>query len=365
MILKKKNGSKICFRIFFKRIPERWPYYLFITFLILMLLLKYNFKDSTSLKFKLENDETNENFQDDDEDNFGEQELDENCEIFPKYKKDNEFKVNLSDVEYPRYQYLHQNDKIDFRCLNFKSKNVKRILYWTEFFGKKDFGVGIGAKKPLERQKCPITNCEFINDKKRLNESDLVLVHMINDKIENIPKNRPNSQQWVFVLYEPPKLTTRYNYNKYNNVFNMTSTYRIDSDFPGFFQSQSDIKWREASSIRSNYNYYSGKSGFAVIIIDDYSNDRSLRMKFVNNLKKHIPIDIYGPNHNPCPLAYSNGTLEINCRKILAYEYKFFLTFENSVCKDYITDTFFDTIQYNTVPVTYGSGPYDYYVTTN
>ncbi|QQP36020.1 Alpha-1_3-fucosyltransferase, partial [Caligus rogercresseyi] len=42
----------------------------------------------------------------------------------------------------------------------------------------------------------------------------------------------------------------------------------------------------------------------------------------------------------------------------LSKQYKFYLAFENSVCKDYITEKFYDVMQYDVVPVVYGLANY-------
>ncbi|CAF0958930.1 unnamed protein product, partial [Brachionus calyciflorus] len=51
-----------------------------------------------------------------------------------------------------------------------------------------------------------------------------------------------------------------------------------------------------------------------------------------------------------------------NCREYLAKKYKFFLAFENSFCNEYITEKFFNTLQYNVIPVVLGGGDYSKYV---
>jgi alpha-1,3-fucosyltransferase len=42
------------------------------------------------------------------------------------------------------------------------------------------------------------------------------------------------------------------------------------------------------------------------------------------------------------------------CWKKIAKEYKFYLAFENSLCKDFITERFFDAMSQNIVPVVLG-----------
>ena len=59
------------------------------------------------------------------------------------------------------------------------------------------------------------------------------------------------------------------------------------------------------------------------------------RMKYVRELKKYIQVDIYG----------SCGTFacpeDSDCFDQLKAEYKFYLAFENSNCRDYITEKFY------------------------
>jgi glycoprotein 3-alpha-L-fucosyltransferase len=55
------------------------------------------------------------------------------------------------------------------------------------------------------------------------------------------------------------------------------------------------------------------------------------RLQFIKELQKYIPISIYG---NCGELKCKN-----NCREIIK-QYKFYFAFENSNCRDYITEKF-------------------------
>jgi len=43
-------------------------------------------------------------------------------------------------------------------------------------------------------------------------------------------------------------------------------------------------------------------------------------------------------------------------------QYKFYLAFENSLCTDYITEKFYQTLNRDIIPVVMGGGQYDLHV---
>ena len=43
---------------------------------------------------------------------------------------------------------------------------------------------------------------------------------------------------------------------------------------------------------------------------------------------------------------------------MLERDYKFYLSFENSLCRDYVTEKFYNALQFTTVPIVYGSANY-------
>lgn len=65
-------------------------------------------------------------------------------------------------------------------------------------------------------------------------------------------------------------------------------------------------------------------------------------------------MDIYGGcGPFKCPRARTE-----ECWKKIEAEYKFYLSFENSICLDYVTEKFFFAMNHTVVPVTLGGTNY-------
>lgn len=74
----------------------------------------------------------------------------------------------------------------------------------------------------------------------------------------------------------------------------------------------------------------------------------------VDKLKKFINVDIFGD----CGTLKCDKTQEEGCYDKIGKEYLFYLSFENSLCKDYATEKFTNPLKYNLVPIVYGGGNY-------
>jgi alpha-1,3-fucosyltransferase len=163
--------------------------------------------------------------------------------------------------------------------------------------------------------------------------------------------------------YESPAslAATGYDYSMYTNFFNLTSTYEIDSDFPGVY-SMSKFKWELNENFDENQDFSSNKFFFAAAVISN-CHDKANRLEYIKELRKYIQVDFFGQcGDKKCPLYYTNSSIEGDCKRIIFKEYKFFLAFENSFCKDYITEKFFHALNYSIIPVVRGHGNYNLYV---
>ena len=61
------------------------------------------------------------------------------------------------------------------------------------------------------------------------------------------------------------------------------------------------------------------------------------RQKYAKELQKYITVDIYGN----CGTKKCPRSTETECFEMLNRDYKFYLAFENSNCKDYVTEKLF------------------------
>ncbi len=77
-------------------------------------------------------------------------------------------------------------------------------------------------------------------------------------------------------------------------------------------------------------------------------------------LKKYLSIDILGECGNTdsevCPKNSRN-----ECTRNFGEPYKFYLSFENSICEEYVTEKIGRTIRMPVVPIVMGGGPYERY----
>ena len=146
-----------------------------------------------------------------------------------------------------------------------------------------------------------------------------------------IPSYRLLNQSYVYVLYESPINSP--DFSRYENFFNMSSTYELESDFPGFYSSWR-FRWAINQSFNEDHDFSVNKIKFSAAVISN-CYDNALRLEYLQELKKYVDVDIFGKCGRKCPECFTNTTIQRDCKQILAKEYKFILAFENSVCKGY------------------------------
>lgn len=206
------------------------------------------------------------------------------------------------------------------------------VLLWWEPFGR---------SRPLGdcRASYNISGCSLTTNRSRHQEAHAVLFHhrdLILQGAERLPPVRPPAQRWVWMNFESP--THSPGLQGLAGVFNWTMTYRVDSDV---FVPYGYLRERQAPAHLS----LPAKTKLVAWVISNWNEDHA-RVRYFRQLKKYLPIDVYG----------AQG-LELKDDSVVktVSEYKFYLAFENSVHPDYITEKLWrNAFKSRAVPVVLG-----------
>ena len=159
----------------------------------------------------------------------------------------------------------------------------------------------------------------------------------------------------------------------YQGTFDLTMTYRLDSEvilnYGNFVNKTSKKIIKPNSFLHYNERQFISSSlrehGLNELLerpkdiawIVSHCDTASKRENYVKEMQKYhgLKIDVFGKCGN-------NSELEISDRQTgwfaayekLASDYKFYLSFENSRCHDYITEKFFTALKVGMIPVVLG-----------
>lgn len=201
---------------------------------------------------------------------------------------------------------------------------------------------------------CEVNTCFGTNNRSfmAMDRFDAILLHVQTVELFGWPKVRSPHQRYVFVTMESAQYRTiQLDSDKYRNAFNLTLTYRRDSDFPYLYGAMEPVPSPPPISTR---NYAAGKTKLVAWFVSHCSSQNN-RGEYVRLLQKHIPVHIYGA----CGPLKCPRSADDNCHKtMLNNDYKFYLSFENSICEDYVTEKLFDVLRYDVVPIVLGGANY-------
>ena len=212
------------------------------------------------------------------------------------------------------------------------------ILFRTSYFGVQWFPTD--ADFPTCGREC-----KFTVDSGRFCDSDAVVFHA--NAMDFFPSlnqaaalSRPPNQRWVLFNSESPSNTP--DLQSLNGLINWTINYMKESDIrhaygvikPGVFHGGFDPK----------RDYLAEKTEMAAILV---SNCDPARLEWVDALKQYMDVKVYGVcGPNPCSRSNPDKCLAI-LRK-----HKFYLSFENSFCHDYVTEKLYgNALSNGIVPV--------------
>lgn len=200
---------------------------------------------------------------------------------------------------------------------------------------------------------CEFSNCYFTYgaDYKTAQKADLVIADFFSPLFKRKEfVSRQNPPMISFSLESPG----RERWIKTINNASGIATYMKNSTVYIPYMHTIRLSKEEAKSMpQIDYSKEKTKGAFAYV-----SNCNSVylynRIETMRKLSKYIDVDIYGgcTGKKPCPTNDDSK----RCFAKIHKNYRFYLSFENSLCRDYITEKFWRRLrwEYYTVPVAVG-----------
>ena len=223
-----------------------------------------------------------------------------------------------------------------------QNKSRRTIVLWTPFFSQENYVL------PLDRYSCPQSKCDFISNRSLIEEADAVMFHARDTKLHDLPKYRRPDQRWILLHHEAPPNTPDGLMQGLNGKINWTVTYRADSDVV------LTPRYRAKLPRQGNASRYatrvSGKKRRLVAWFVSNCKTSSRREDFVQELRKTVTVDVFGS----CGSYSCHPKMSHKCYQTIEREYFFYLSLENAVCKDYVTEKLFNVLDYNILPIMFG-----------
>ncbi|XP_062398620.1 alpha-(1,3)-fucosyltransferase 7-like isoform X1 [Sardina pilchardus] len=202
-------------------------------------------------------------------------------------------------------------------------KNTVIVLWYWPFGGS----VTLADNYCMDNYGIP--NCDVVGNQSWFPKADLVVFHnreLVNGQ-RRLPLNlpRPKTQKWVWLSLESPPHNG--NMRPLAGLFNYTMCYRRDSDIYAPYGWLVPSKAPNGTTVEDFIP--KGKTALACWVVSNYQA-RHKRTQVYNKLKNVIPVDVYGGARNK----------RISADSLLptVSRYYFYLSFENSIATDYITE---------------------------
>ncbi|CAK8686563.1 unnamed protein product [Clavelina lepadiformis] len=251
-----------------------------------------------------------------------------------------------------------KSEKLQFALS--KASHKVTILLWYAPFSRK-------YNREVNAKECGA--CEITYDRKKINQSSTraVVFHFSELAIDTMPSSRNRHQYYVWWSEESPNSlfeVRNLHLGQYNNVFNLTMTYRRDSDiYAPYGTAENSYRYllKDGTDRQDKKELFAvarKKKKFAMWITSSCGTRRGAnkRMRFVKILtQRGLKLDKFGS-------CFSAPYIGPDKMENFIKNYKFYLAFENvENCKDYVSEKFFtNALMYGAVPVVYGARKSDY-----
>jgi len=233
-----------------------------------------------------------------------------------------------------------------YKTLSESEVPLKKILLWNGASSWNGLKPGRGV---FLKEECPVSSCALVSSRSEAERADLVI---FKDHFTMPTFDRPSYQKWMLYLLECPLHTQMF---KFPSVFNWTATYRRDSTVVTPYERWQYYNDKIRTKVQEK-NFAQNKTKQVAWFVSN-CGARNGRLNYARELGKYINVDIFGAcGPHRCPRTSAN-----KCFQLLDDDYKFYLAFENSNCKDYISEKFFvNGLGHDILPIAMGARLEDY-----
>ena len=192
-----------------------------------------------------------------------------------------------------------------------------RILLWTKYFGGNEW-----RKQNLRQLECQYSNCVLTSDRSLLYASDALLFHWWDFSLNDMPVQHYDGQKWVLFNWEAVGTSPVKKIIPIADRIDWLMSYQRDADIyvPYGVVKKCNTTWNKEDM----FDNKTKEVAWVVSNCDTWSK----REDYVNELKKYIKVDVFGGcGDHKCS---RDGD---QCFRNIEKTYKFYLAFENTVCK--------------------------------
>ncbi|XP_021442843.2 alpha-(1,3)-fucosyltransferase 4-like [Oncorhynchus mykiss] len=210
------------------------------------------------------------------------------------------------------------------------------LLLWTHPFGRY-------RRLPDCEARFGIRGCVLTDDRRMYPGADAIIMHHreITTNATALPSDpRPRGQKWIWMNFESPSHTR--GLRRFEGVFNLTMTYRADSDI---FLPYGYLVPRLRPHANAPPHTRPRRPHLLAWVISNWSESQA-RVAYFRRLVNYVDVDVFGRAGVPLP---EDSTVVRTARR-----YLFYLALENSQHPDYITEKLWNSLLAGAVPVVLG-----------
>ncbi|MBI2839374.1 MAG: alpha-1,3-fucosyltransferase [Acidobacteria bacterium] len=204
------------------------------------------------------------------------------------------------------------------------------------------------GSSPLGRSLAGPATRIVTSDRRHQLAADAVVFHI--PTLRRLPRHKPAGQIWVAWSLESEVNYPQLRDPSFTRHFDLTATYRRDSDVPlSYVSYYSDSRSLARALVQPPARKSPDRTAVSLI---SSRIDRSGRLEYADELMRFLDVHSFGRFRRNRRLIDDRGRPS---KLDLIAGYKFTLAFENAIDRDYVTEKFFDPLVAGSVPVYMGA----------